>query len=205
MNEQGVSVDQWRARWRSAAESAFPALVADPTGYVAAVEAIGLIADELRSRDAGLDDLAAAMARPDELWAAVAADTTPPRAPVPLLVGVACSMRERELIAKHGSEERSRVIEEARGAGRAWAVLEGPETVDELEPGPSGVAACVHLHLESGIELHAAIEAWSREGYRVDVVHPDGRACGGQSFTRREDWLAEVGRRHAEIGATTHG
>ena len=50
-----------RMRWRAAGESLFPTLIADPSGYSGAVEAIGAVASALRRRAAGLTDLVEAV------------------------------------------------------------------------------------------------------------------------------------------------
>lgn len=186
-----------RSRWRAAADSAFPALIADPAAYARAIETIGALAGDLRARDAGLADLAAAMAAPDDLRAATAQAPPPPGIPMSLLVGVACSMRERDLIAQRVRDDRRRAIDTARAAGRAWAVLEGPEVVERLDGGPTGSACCVHLHLPSGTELRAAVDMWSPEPYRVDAVGP-GTSVDAV-FAQRDPWLAEVNRLRTEI------
>ena len=188
-----------RSRWRAAAESAFPALIADPRAYARALEAIGAIAADLRRRDADLPDLAAAMDRSEDYRSVATA--APPGIPMALLVGVACSMRERDLIARRVRDDRRRAIDDARAAGRPWAVLEGPARVEDLTGGATGSACCVHLHLPSGSELRAAVDAWSPEPYRVDVVNPGADAPTGAAFTAREPWLAEVARLRSAVEA----
>ncbi len=193
-----LDVDIWRQRWRAAAESTFATLIADPDAYARALETVGAIAADFRQRGAGLEALVQAMAAPDEVRTATAG-ATPPGVPMALLVGVACSLRERELIVMDVRDKRRRAIQEARTAGRAWAVLEGPESVEELTGGRSGSGCSVALHLDSGTELRAAVDAWAPEPYRIDVVAPGG--LRGEAFTQREEWLAEVQRLRGEIEA----
>lgn len=195
MSSEPAEVVTARARWRAAADSAFPALIADPAAYARAIATIGAIAADLRDRDTGLADLAAAMAAPDDLRPATA--PPPPGIPMALLVGVACGMRERDLIAQRVRDDRRRAIDAARDAGRAWAVLEGPERVEQLDGGLTGSACCVHLHLPSGTELRAAVDSWSPEPYRVGAVGPG--ASGETVFAAREPWLAEVERLRSAI------
>lgn len=188
-----------RMRWRAAGESLFPTLTADPSGYAGAVEAIGAMASALRQRNARLEDLVAAVASPEGLVAELGV-RVPPGLPVGLLVGVACGMRERELITEQVRRERSTAITRARENGSSWAVLHGPDQVEDLTGGMAGgPAGCTHLHLPSGAELRATVDAWSREPYRVDVVPAGGTAPTGRSFTERGAWLEEFHRARDEI------
>lgn len=194
-------VQGWRTRWRSAADSAFPVLMTDPGLYARALETIGVLVADFRRREAGLDDLAAAMSEPEELRAVTASAPPPPGVPMALVVGVACSMRERDLIAQRVRDERRRAIQEARSAGRTWAVLEGPEQVEQLTGGSTGSASALHLHLASGTQLRASVNAWSTEPYGVEVVRPAGPAQDGATFAHREPWIDEVRKLRAEIEA----
>lgn len=191
------TVEVARQRWRAAAESTFAALITDPSAYARAVATIGVIAAEFRARNADLGRLAEAMADPEELRAVTAAAPPPPGVPMAMLVGVACSMRERELIVADVREQRRRAIQDARDRGRAWAVLKGPEDVAELTGGPTGSACSIALHLASGTELRVAVDVWAPEPYRIDVVSPGSST--GQAFTRRDEWLAEAARRRSEV------
>jgi hypothetical protein len=198
-NAAAPDVQEWRTRWRSAAESAFPFLMTDPQVYAQALETVGLLAADFRRREVDLDGLAAAMSRPDELRAVTASAPAPPGVPIAMLVGVACSMRERDLITQRVRDGRRRAIHEARAAGRTWAILEGPEQVEQLSGGSTGSACAVHLHLPTGTELRASVNAWSTEPYSVDVVRPGVAATTGATFARREPWINEVNRVRADI------
>ncbi|GAA1840331.1 hypothetical protein GCM10009836_19580 [Pseudonocardia ailaonensis] len=177
-----------RARWRSAGESLFPTLVADPSTYAEAVEAIGAIAAALGRRRAGLAELAALLDDPEPLLAEEQL-RVPPGVPVPLLVAVACGMRERQLISEGVCRERAAAVARARAAGADWAVLQGPDRVEDLTGGEfGGPAGCLHLHLPSGTELRATIDVWSGEPFRLDVL-PSGGTPTGRSFADRETWL----------------
>lgn len=192
-------VESARRRWRSAAEALFPTLVADPPSYAAALETIGAMARELGARRADLTALAAAMADPD---AFIAGCGQRPYGTVPsvLLVGVACGMRERDLIAEQVRRDHRLAIERSRAAGTTWAVLNGPEHIEDVTGGASGVASCTHLHVPSGVELRATVDAWSPEPYRIDVIAPGVVPPQGRSFTRREPWIEEFRRCRREIG-----
>jgi hypothetical protein len=194
-----VEVARRRAQWRAAAQSLFPTLVADPVSYARTVETIGVLAAELGRRGAGLEDLAQVMADPHGFVAQVG---QAPPAPVPLalLVGVACGMRERDLIADQVRSGHRVAIERARATGSEWAVLNGPEFIEDLTGGTTGVGSCTHLHVPSGTELRATLDAWSPEPYRVDVIGPAGVSPDGGSFTRREPWIERFWRCRAEIG-----
>jgi hypothetical protein len=192
-------VSRARRQWRAAAESLFPALIGDPVTYAAAVEVIGDVADRLGRDDAQLTDLAAAMAAADQLVAELDV-RVPPALPVALLVGVACGMRERELIAQEVRRMRREAIEGARASGDRWAVLQGPERIEDLTGGfGGGPAGCTHLHLSSGTEVRATVDAYSPEPYRIDVIPADGSTPSSSSFRARAAWLAEFHDRRAAL------
>jgi hypothetical protein len=201
-NATAPDTQQWRTRWRSAADAAFPALMTDPGVYARALETIGALVADFRRRELGLEDLAAAMSHPEALQLVPASAPPPPGVPMAMLVGVACSMRERDLIAQRVRDQRRRAIQEARAAGRSWAVLEGPEQVEQLTGGSTGTACAVHLHLASGTQLRASVNAWATEPYGVEVVRATGVANDGASFVHRETWIDEVNRLRAEVEAT---
>ncbi len=189
-----------RMRWRTAGESLFPSLMADPALYAGAVEAIGALAAEFGRTGAQLDDLVTAFTDPGPVLDAAAVQVPPGASPA-LLVGVACGMRERDLISEQVRRDRDDAIERASAAGSAWAVLNGPERIEDLTGGGAGgPAGCTHRHLSSGTELWASVDAWSPEPFRIDVLAP-GTAPAGRSFTERAPWLAEFHRCRAEIEA----
>ncbi|SHL17460.1 hypothetical protein SAMN05443637_1202 [Pseudonocardia thermophila] len=182
-----------RAQWRASGEALFPTLTTDPTSYARAVEAIGVLAAALARRGAGLDDLVAAMGDPEALLAE--SGVRPPAGvPPALLVGVACGMRERELIAERVRAEHRAAIERARASGSTWAVLHGPAAIEDLTGGDAGVAGCTHLHVPSGTEIRASVDAWSPAPYRIDVIRPGVVPPEGRSFDRREPFLEEYHR-----------
>ena len=196
-----AEVDQARTKWRAAGDSLFPALVADPDSYAGAVETIGAVASAFGDRNTDLDGLVAAMGAPDQLVADLQV-RVPPGVPVALLVAVACGMRERDLITEQVRSDRAAAIALARDAGSHWAVLQGPERIEDLVGGyGGGPAGCTHLHLASGTELRASVDAWSREPFRVDVITAAGTDPTGSSFTDREPWLAEFHRVRDEVDA----
>jgi hypothetical protein len=192
-------VESARRRWRSAAEALFPTLIADPPSYARALETIGAMARELGERRADLAALAAAMADPD---AFIAGCGQRPYGAVPpvLLTGVACGMRERDLIAEQVRRDHRSALERCRTTGTTWAVLNGPERIEDVTGGASGIASCTHLHVPSGVELRATVDAWSPEPYRIDVIAPGVVPPQGRSFTRREPWIEEFRRCRHEIG-----
>lgn len=194
-----ADVDAARRRWRAAAEALFPSLIADASSYAAALEAIGAMAAELGSRAADLDALVAVIADP-EGFAAGCAQEPPGAVPLPLLVGVACGMRERDLITEQVRRDHRAAIERSRAAGDPWAVLNGPESIEDLTGGASGVACCAHVHVPSGIEIRASVDVWSPEPYRIDVIEAAVVPPRGRSFARREPWIEEFRRCRDEIG-----
>jgi hypothetical protein len=182
-----------RREWRAAGEALFPTLTTDPSSYARAVEAIGVLAATLTRRSAGLADLVEAMSDPEAFLDG--ADVHPPGpVPIALLVGVACGMRERELIIEQVRADHRAAIERARSAGSPWAVLNGPADIEDLTGGTGGVAGCTHLHVPSGAEIRATVDAWSPVPYRIDVIVPGVVPPEGRSFDRREPFLAEFHR-----------
>jgi hypothetical protein len=90
-----------RVRWRSAEDRLYPTLIADPVAYERALGAVQAVLEELRLRCADAADLVAVEAAPDELIAAALPSGIP--APVDLLVGAACAMRDREIAVRRAS------------------------------------------------------------------------------------------------------
>lgn len=175
-----------RARWRAAEDRLYPTLLADPSAYQRGIAAVQAVVGELRRRDATVADLVAFETEPDELLgAACSAGVT---VPVDLLVAVACGIRDRELSADESNRRRSDVIDAARAAGAAWAVLEGPADAAELSDDLGGHR--VALHLASGAVVEAVIDLWAREDpYQLTEIPGDTR-----SFADRDAWLAELRR-----------
>jgi hypothetical protein len=87
-----------RARWSSAEDRLYPALIANPGGYERALYEIRAVLAELRRRADDLPGLIASEASPDEVLAC--ACPSGPRLPVDLLLGAACAMRAREIAAR---------------------------------------------------------------------------------------------------------
>lgn len=172
-----------RARWRAAEDRLYPTLLADPVAYQRGIAAVQAVIGELRRRAVSVGDLVAAEAAPDELLGAACPGGVP--VPVDLLVAVACGIRDRELTAQESSRRRAEVIDAARAAGAAWAVLDGPSDAAALTEGRR-----VAVHLESGTVVEAAVDVWARgEPYELTVIPGDSR-----SFADRGAWLAELGR-----------
>jgi hypothetical protein len=90
-----------RVRWRSAEDRLYPTLIADPVAYERALGAVQAVLTELRLRCADPAELIAVEEAPDELIAVALPSGAP--APVHLLIGAACAMRDREIAAQGGS------------------------------------------------------------------------------------------------------
>jgi hypothetical protein len=90
-----------RIRWRAAEDRLYPTLIADPAAYERALAAVQAVLQELRLRCADAADLVAVEEAPDELIAAALPAGVP--APVDLLVGAACAMRDREISVQRAS------------------------------------------------------------------------------------------------------
>lgn len=182
-----------RARWHSAGEQLFPALLADPAGYQRALTDIQAVVAELRRRGDDEAVLLAAAADPPALLA----EACPAGSGLPadIAVGVACSVRERELNAEARRRQAERTVAEARAAGQPWAVLAGPEKPAEL----SGEGDAVALHLPTGTVVTATVDMWSGgPPYLLQIAPPEGEpAC--LPFTGRADWLEAYERCMAEL------
>lgn len=182
-----------RARWRAAEDQLYPSLISDPGSYQRAITAVQTVVAELRHRATSAADLAAIEAAPEALLASACPAGVV--VPADLLVAAACGMRDREIAAADGRTRRSVVIDAARAAGAAWAVLDGPPAT-ELTEGRS-----VTLHLASGDLVEATVDPWSgRDPYSVQVVPAAGAGTAAE-FADRDAWHAELTRVRAAIEA----
>lgn len=182
-----------QARWRAAEDRLYPVAMSDPDGYRRGLESVQALVGELRRTAGSLDDLIAVEADPQALLAALPADR--PALPVDLLVGAACGTRAREVLAEREGERRAAVIATARAEGRSWAVLQGPERIEELYGGST-----VATHLATGRTLLAAVDPYAgAEPYRLQEIAADGEPGREQGFADAAAWVAERDRWRAEI------
>jgi hypothetical protein len=180
-------------RWRSAEDRLYPLAMTDPDGYRRGLESVQALVGELRRTAATLDDLVAAEAEPAPLLAVLPADR--PLLPVDLLVGAACSARAREVLAEQEAQRRASVLAAARAEGRSWAVLQGPERIEELYGGST-----VTTHLDTGRTLLAAVDPYAGvEPYLLQEYGADGAPVRDRAFVDADAWVAERDRWRAEI------
>lgn len=178
-------------RWRAAEDRLYPGLLADPGSYQRSMTAMQAVVVELRRRGGGPAGLLAAEAVAPEVVAVAGADGA--GLPPELLVAVACGTVDRELTAAREQARRGAVLDAARAAGLAWAVVDGPAAVEELTEG-----RWVAVHLASDTVVLATVDPWGREAaYGLDVS-PDGTS---RSFADRSAWLAEVASVRAQVEA----
>lgn len=188
--EQGAA----QARWRAAEDRLYPVAMSDPDGYRRGLEAVQALVGELRRTAGTLDDLVAVEADPQPLLAVLPTDR-PPLLPVDLLVGAACGARAREVLAEQEGERRASVVAAARAEGRSWAVLQGPERIEELYGGST-----VATHLASGRTLLAAVDPYAgAEPYLLREFAADGEPARDRAFAGPTEWVAERDRWRAEI------
>jgi hypothetical protein len=172
-----------RARWRAAEDRLYPSLLNDPSAYQRGLAAVQAVLGELRRRGHDVSDLLELESRADELLATACPRGVP--LPADLLVAVACGMRDRELSADREARRRDAAVDAARSAGRAWAVLDGPDDPAELTEGRWAA-----VHLDTGTVIEAAIDPWARaQAYGISVS-----AGEAASFADRDAWLSEIGR-----------
>lgn len=189
-----------RNRWHAADDRLYPTLIANPEGYQRALTQIQAVVAELRRRGRDMGSLLSAEADPAGLLAS--AGVSGVTVPADLLVGVACSVRDRELTAERERQRVQQLITEARDEGRRWVTLRG-----ELAPELLGDGQLVELHLATGIVLTAGIDPWSGgPPFTVGVTRP-GAQESATSFADRDDWLAGYRGVRAEIesGAAARG
>jgi hypothetical protein len=105
-----------RVRWRAAEDRLYPTLLADPIAYERALGAVQAVLRELRLRCADAADLVAVEKEPDELIAAALPAGVP--APVDLLVGAACAMRDREIAVQSAGQSAGQSPGADRGNGQ---------------------------------------------------------------------------------------
>ncbi len=172
-----------RARWRAAEDRLYPSLLNDPSAYQRGISAVQAVLGVLRRRGHDVSDLVELESHADELLAVACPGGIP--LPADLLVAVACGMRDRELSAEREARRRDAVVGAARSAGRAWAVLEGPDDPAELTEG-----RWVAVHLDTGTVIEAGIDPWARpQSYEISVS--PGAAS---AFADRDAWLGEISR-----------
>lgn len=182
-----------QARWRAAEDRLYPVAMSDPDGYRRGLEAVRDLVARLRTTAHTLDDLIAAEADPAALLGALPAGG--PALPADLLVGAACSARAREVLAEDEARRRAAVVADARAQGRSWAVLQGPERIEELYGGST-----VATHLDSGRTLLAAVDPYAGgEPYLLQEFDAQGRPGGEWRFADAAEWVAERDRRREEI------
>ncbi len=190
------AVAQARSRWRAAEDRLYPTLINDPSSYQRGLADVQAVVAELRRRSRCAEELIAAEAASGELVAT--ACPAGPAIPADLLVAVACGMADRELAAECERRRRAAVLDDARCAGRDWAVLAGPAHVEELTEGRR-----VEVHVRSGTVVEATADPWSGgEPYRLDVTvsATDGEHHAlSRAFTDRAGWLAEHRRCRRDV------
>jgi hypothetical protein len=187
-----------RARWRSAEDRLYPALISDPDTYQRALTEIQAIVGVLRARG---DDVSVLFAAEHDA-AGLVAQACPRSSglPIDLMVGVACGMRDRELGAQRERLRVQGVLAETRAAGRTWAVTSGPERLGELSDGRT-----VAVHLPTGTAVTATVDVWSgAPPYGLEVAPPEGEPSY-RSFSDRDEWLAAYRRCRSELDADAPG
>ncbi|MBN9109133.1 MAG: hypothetical protein J0I34_10140 [Pseudonocardia sp.] len=189
-----------RNRWRAAEDRLYPTLIADPGSYQRSINAIQAVVAELRKRCTGVEDIIAVEAAPEEIIAAALPGGS--AIPTDLLLGVACGMADREISSDVERRRREAAIEAARAEGRAWVVVSGPETAEELTDGRRP-----ELHLPTGTIVEIAVDPWSGEDpFQLQVTAGEtGTLLITGSFTDRDEWLAEIARQRAAVEAGTVG
>ena len=192
MGESEMAVRVARGRWHSAEDRLFGSLIADPTSYQRGVGAVRAVVAELRTRADDAEGLVAAGQHAEEIVAAACPDGV--GLPAELVVGAASAMLDRELTAEREQRRRAEVMDAARAAGRAWAVVDGPAEAEELTEG-----RMVAVHLASGTVVQATVDPWAREEAFAVEVTPGG---GPRSFGDRAEWLAELRRVRARVDAS---
>ena len=181
-----------RARSRAAEDRIYPLVVVDPEGYQRVVALIAMLLDELRSQARTVDELIA-MAETTQLLSCLPADRST-AVPDETLLAAACGIRDRELAAAADRQRAEQIVVDARAAGRAWAVLVGPEDMSGLTSGQR-----TELHITSGTALIGIVDPWSGcEPLQLQQISAGGTGRE-RSFTDRSAWLETYRRWHAEI------
>ncbi|MGQ0572766.1 MAG: hypothetical protein ACT4RN_01035 [Pseudonocardia sp.] len=178
-----------RMRWRAAEDRLYPSLLGDPGSYQRSMTAMQAVVAELRRRGGGTGGLLAAEAAAFDVVAAACPDGA--GLPPELLVAVACGTVDRELTAAREQRRRSAAMDAARAAGRAWAVVDGPQDAAQLQDG-----RMIAVHLASGAVVIAAADPWGRDAAYGLEVTPDGES---RTFADRDEWLAALADARAGV------
>lgn len=192
-----------QGRWRTAEDKLYPMVMVDPDRFQHVLAAVRALVDELRTRAHSMQDLLDVEAAPADLLAVLPPERAP-MLPEELMVQAACGMRGREVAAAQERERRTAVVAEARAAGRTWAVIEGPERLEDLIGGRQTT-----LHLPTGRSLIATVDPYSGDGpfhleeaaMAVGAAPSDASPTPGRSrsFADRVAWLSERDRWRGEI------
>jgi hypothetical protein len=177
-------------RLRAAEDRVFPLAMTDADRYERAVTLVGLLRPVVAELAPDLDALEACrpllLARARDLAsrnALVTADLD-----LPAVVDAARAQRLRALLATGAAQTLDTVIEQARAAGLAWALVAQPAAADL---GIAPQQQWVDLHLATGTRLVRTIRmdpGTGRALFQIDLRSPDGQGMSVECADRAE-WL----------------
>jgi hypothetical protein len=182
-------------RLRTAEDRLYPLAMVDADRYQRAVQLVGRLAARLTQTCASLDELAAAEAqvrgwlRDPEVTGGVPLAGLDPD----LVIEAALAQRFRTLLSDQGAALRNQVLERARAAGLAWAVVEEPDSA----AWSAASARWVEVHVATGTVLVRSVAADPGSGapvFRIEVFAGAGQADGirVEEFEDRAAWESAI-------------
>jgi hypothetical protein len=182
-------------RLRAAEDRLYPLAMIDADRYQRAVHLVGRLAGRLAETCTSLDELAAAEPQVRAWLDDPAINGGVPRAGLDpdLVIEAALAQRFRTLLSDQGAALRNQVLERARAAGLAWAVLE--------EPDPAAWSAAsarwVEVHVATGTVLVRSVAADPASGapvFRIEVFAGASQADGirVEEFADRAAWQSAI-------------
>jgi hypothetical protein len=169
----------------------------DADRYQRAVRLVGMLARRLADTCANLDELAGAEVAALAWLVKTAAAEGLSLAGLDsnLVVEAAMSQRFRVLLAEQATDLQRQVIERARAAGQAWAVIEEPPPA----AWSAGAARWVEAHVATGALLVRSVVAdpqTGRPAYRLEVLGGGGTGPGDgvrvDEYADRDAWLGAI-------------
>lgn len=195
---------EFAARLRAAEDRVFPLAMTDTDRYERAVTLVGLLRPVVVQLAPDLDALEGCqpllLAHVRDLasrHAVVTADLD-----LPAVVDAARAQRLRMLLATAGEQSTDAVIEQARAAGLAWAVVAEPAAADL---GIAPQQQWIDLHLATGTRLIRTIRMDAGTGralFQVDLRSPDGQGMSVECADRAE-WLVAAEDLRADLDSVT--
>lgn len=153
------------ARWKSAEDTLYASMVAEPQTFERVVGLTGVLVDHLRATVEDLPGLLAASGRGTELIAEISPESLVPWIPAEMALSAACALRNRELRAAAERSKRVSTLAQGRADGQTWVRLEA--AVDGMH---ALLAPALIVHVATGAAIAVTTEMDPSTGGACFVV-----------------------------------